>query len=65
MIQDGKLERVVSDRYAGWKSPLGEGIMGGKLSLKDLSDQVLDKGINPKARSGQQEMLEGLVNRYL
>jgi len=65
MIQDGKLERAVSDRYAGWKSPLGEGIMGGKLSLKDLSDQVLDKGISPKPRSGQQEMLEGLVNRYL
>jgi xylose isomerase len=65
MIQDGKLERAVSDRYAGWKSPLGESIMGGKVSLKDLSDQVLAKGINPKARSGQQEMLEGLVNRYL
>jgi xylose isomerase len=65
MIQDGKLERALSDRYAGWKSPLGEGIMGGKLSLKDLSDQVLDKGINPKPRSGQQELLEGLVNRYL
>ncbi len=65
MIQDGKLERAVSDRYAGWKSPLGEGIMGGKLSPKDLSDQVHDKGINPKARSGQQELLEGLVNRYL
>jgi xylose isomerase len=65
MIQDGKLERVVTDRYSGWKTPLGESIMGGKVSLKDLSDQVLGKGIDPKPRSGQQEMLEGLVNRYL
>ena len=65
MISDGKLERVISERYAGWKSPLGESILGGKVSLKDLSDQVLSKGINPRHRSGQQEFLENLVNRYL
>jgi len=65
MVQDGKLERVITERYSGWKTPLGESIMGGKLSLKDLSEQVLGKGIDPKPRSGQQEMLEGLVNRYL
>jgi xylose isomerase len=65
MLQDGKLDRALAERYAGWKSPLGESIMAGKASLKDLSDQVLTKGINPKPRSGQQEMLEGLVNRYL
>jgi xylose isomerase len=65
MISDGKLEKVIADRYAGWKSPLGESILGGKTSLKDLSEQVLAKGINPKPRSGQQEFLEALVNRYL
>jgi xylose isomerase len=65
MVQDGKLERVITERYSGWKTPLGENIMGGKVSLKDLSEQVLSKGIDPKPRSGQQEMLEGLVNRYL
>jgi xylose isomerase len=65
MVQDGKLERVITERYAGWKTPFGESIMGGKVSLKDLSDQVLAKGIEPKPRSGHQEMLEGLVNRYL
>ena len=65
MMQDGKLERAVSERYAGWKGPLGESIMSGKVSLKDLSDTVLDKGINPKPRSGGQEALENLVNKYL
>jgi xylose isomerase len=65
MIQDGKLERAVSERYAGWKGPLGESIMSGKVSLKDLSDTVLEKGINPKPRSGGQEALENLVNKYL
>jgi xylose isomerase len=65
MIQDGKLEKAVSDRYAGWRGDLGERILGGKVSLTDLSDHVLSKGIEPKPRSGQQELLENLVNRYL
>jgi xylose isomerase len=65
ILSDGKLDRAVSERYAGWKSPLGESIMGGKVSLSDLSEQVLSKGINPKPRSGQQELLEALVHRYL
>jgi xylose isomerase len=65
ILADGKLDRAVSERYAGWKSPLGESIMGGKVSLSDLSAQVLSQGINPKPRSGQQELLESLVHRYL
>jgi xylose isomerase len=65
MIEDGKLDKVLSDRYAGWRSGLGENILGGKFSLDDISTLVLDKGIDPKPRSGQQELLEGLVARYL
>jgi xylose isomerase len=65
ILSDGKLDRALSERYSGWKSPLGESIMGGKVSLQDLSEQVLSKGINPKPRSGQQELLEALVHRYL
>ena len=65
MISDGKLDKVISDRYAGWRGELGERILGGKLSLAELSDHVLGKGIEPRPRSGQQELLEGLVNRYL
>jgi xylose isomerase len=65
MINDGKLDKVISDRYAGWRGALGENILGGKLSLADLSQQVLDKGIDPRPRSGQQELIEGLLSRYL
>jgi len=65
MIGDGKLSQFVEQRYAGWKQDLGERILGGKLSLADLSDHVLEKGIEPKARSGRQEQLENLVNKYL
>jgi xylose isomerase len=65
IINDGKLDKVIADRYAGWRGALGENILGGKLSLADLSQQVLDKGIDPRPRSGQQELIEGLLSRYL
>jgi xylose isomerase len=65
IVNDGKLEQAVQDRYAGWRTDLGERIAGGKLSLAELSDLVLSKGIEPKARSGRQEALENLVNKYV
>ncbi len=65
MIQDGKFENVVKRRYAGWDSELGQRIMGGKASLQDLSKLVLDSDLNPRPKSGQQELLESLANRYL
>ncbi|RYZ05014.1 MAG: xylose isomerase [Myxococcales bacterium] len=65
IVSDGKLEKAVQERYAGWRTDLGERIAGGKLSLAELSDLVLDKGIDPKPRSGRQEALENLVNRYV
>ncbi len=65
MLQDGQLDRAIEERYAGWRAPLGEKILGGTASLADLSDLVLEKGIDPKPRSGRQEYLENLVNRFL
>jgi xylose isomerase len=64
MITDGKLEAVINERYAGWKGELGQKILSGKASLAELSDTVLEKGIEPKARSGRQEFLENLLSRY-
>jgi xylose isomerase len=65
IVSDGKLDQAVQERYAGWRTDLGERISGGKLSLADLSDLVLSKGIDPKPRSGRQEALENLANRYI
>ncbi|HEV8246111.1 MAG TPA: xylose isomerase, partial [Polyangiaceae bacterium] len=65
MLADGKLNQYVEQRYAGWKSELGEKIMGGKLGLSDLAESVLRTGSEPKPRSGRQEYLENLVNKYL
>jgi xylose isomerase len=65
MLSDGKLQAFVDERYAGWNEKLGKDIMAGKLSLADLSDRALADKLDPKPRSGRQEMLETIVNRYL
>ena len=65
IVSEGKLEQAVQERYAGWRTDLGERIAGGKLTLAQLSDLVLEKGIDPKPRSGRQEALENLANRYV
>ena len=64
VIQDGRLEGFVEQRYNGWKSGLGERILSGS-SLADLSEHTLTTGLDPKPRSGRQEMLENLFNEYL
>jgi len=65
MLSDGKLQGFVDERYAGWNDGLGKEIMSGNLTLAQISDRVLAQKIDPKQRSGRQEMLENLVNRYL
>jgi len=64
MIEENKLKQAVSDRYADWDSELGQGYLNGSLSLKDLSDLAIRQNLDPQPRSGRQEELENLVNRY-
>lgn len=64
MIEDGKLKAAVDARYADWDSELGRNYMDGSMSLEDLSGWVLDKKLDPQPRSGRQEAMENLVNRY-
>jgi xylose isomerase len=65
MIKDGALQKKVEERYAGWNGELGRGILSGKKSLAELADLALAQNLDPKHKSGRQEALENLVNRYL
>ncbi len=65
MLEDGKLQAFVDERYSGWSQPLGQEILGGKVSLAQLSERVLSQKLDPQPRSGRQEMLENWVSRYL
>lgn len=65
MLGDGKLAREADERYQGWRGELGERILSGGVALDGLADLALQKGLDPRPRSGRQEKLENLVNRYL
>ncbi|MBX2804730.1 MAG: xylose isomerase [Hyphomicrobiales bacterium] len=65
MIEDRALESVVEDRYSGWSGKLGQDILSGAMSLEQLSDHAVANNLTPLPRSGRQEMLENIVNRYL
>jgi len=63
MLEDGKLEAARNDRYAGWDTADGKGLLSSDLD--SIMAKVLADGTNPEPRSGRQERLENLVNRYL
>ena len=63
MLEDGKLEAARDARYAGWDTDNGKALLSSDLDL--ITAKVLNEGINPDPRSGRQEQLENLVNRYL
>ncbi|WP_292294608.1 xylose isomerase [Marivita sp.] len=63
MIEDGGLEKALSDRYAGWQSPEAQAMLTSDLG--SITQRVLDDGINPEPRSGRQEILENYVNRFV
>jgi xylose isomerase len=65
MLEDGALEKLLAERYAGWDGELGREILGGSVGLAELADRALASGREPRPRSGRQEWLENLVNRYV
>jgi len=62
--ESGELDRAVDERYSGWSGELGRHIEAG-ASLDDLASRVHQLGLSPQPRSGRQERLENLLNRYV
>jgi xylose isomerase len=56
---------MVEERYAGWKSAEAKAMLAGKRGLDEIAARVEKQGVNPKPRSGRQELLENIVNRYV
>jgi xylose isomerase len=65
MIEDGALDRFVAERYAGWDHGEGAEMLAGKRDIAQIAARVEREGLNPQPRSGRQEYLENVVNRYL
>lgn len=63
MIDDGGLEQALSERYSGWDSADNQAML--TMGLDDIEARVRRDNINPKPRSGRQEILENYVNRFV
>ena len=65
LLASGQLQHFVDERYAGWDKELGRQILSGERDLAQLASHIVSNGIDPKPRSGRQEMLENLVSRSI
>ncbi len=65
MMEDGALSKPLEARYAGWDSPEAQKMLRGEYKLDDIAATVERDNINPEPRSGRQELLENVVNRYV
>lgn len=64
MLQKSAYKKIRSDRYASFDSGSGRDFEEGKLSLEDLRKYALDNG-EPAVKSGRQEYMENIINRYI
>lgn len=62
---DGEFDAFVKERYSSWDTGIGAEIESGKADFKRLEAYMLEKGDIAPNRSGRQEMLEHLFNRYM
>ncbi|MHB1178153.1 MAG: xylose isomerase [Daejeonella sp.] len=64
ILNKSDYKKIREERYASFDSGKGREFEGGKLSLEDLRTFAIEKG-EPEVKSGKQEYLENLVNRFI
>ncbi len=64
MLEDGALEAAREARYAGWDLPANRAMLE-EGDLASIAARVEAEGIDPQPKSGRQERLENLINRYV
>jgi xylose isomerase len=65
MIEDGTFDKAQETRYAGWNEKGAAAMLKGERTLEQIAQWVEADNINPQPKSGQQEYLENLVNRFV
>jgi xylose isomerase len=63
IIEDGRVDAIRAKRYAGWTDGLGGEIAN--LDLAGIADLAVERDLKPAHKSGQQERLENLINRFV
>jgi xylose isomerase len=65
ILEDGRLDRLLEERYAHWNGALGRSILERQTTLAELRDYVARERTAPAPRSGRQEYLENLFATFL
>jgi xylose isomerase len=65
MIGDGRVAKMVEQRYSGWKESLGVEVLAGKHTLDDLAARSLERNTDVRPSSGRQELLENILNELI
>ena len=65
MINDKKLNEYIDQRYKKWNQDLGKFINDKNSDLEAIANKVIKENINPIPKSGQQEYLENILNKYI
>ncbi len=65
IIEDGRIDAFVADRYASWTTGIGKDVIDGKMTLESLSDYALAMGEVTTTQSGGQERLEAILNQIM
>ncbi len=64
ILQKSDYKKFRKERYSSFDSGNGKEFENGNLSLEDLRNFAAENG-EPEIRSGKQEWLENLINRYI
>ncbi len=66
MIEDGRIDKFVEDRYSSWTTGIGKEIIEGRAGFAELEKYALEKGeVTSSLSSGRQEMLESYINNIM
>lgn len=66
IVEDGRLDSFVDNRYASYKTGIGADIVSGKATMADLEKYALEKGdVIGVLESGRQEYLENIMNAIM
>ena len=63
LLADGKFDAFRTARYAGWREGFGAEMLAGRVSLADAAAHAMAAPA-PVPRSGRQEYMENLINRF-
>ena len=65
LIEDGRLEKNIEDRYSSFGSELGQKVRSGNATLEELAARAADLKAPQDPGSGKQEYLESVLNNIL